>query len=136
MSKKHGKHSERHENLNYFGKELVRRCAAHCELCASAGVSLSIFEVSPVPKEPDIAHCLMICEACESALAKPKKMDANHWRCLSTTMWSEVEAAKVTAIVVLNYLAKQHAWAQEYLEQAYLEDEQQAWVDAWQLDAK
>lgn len=133
MSKKHNKHSERKENLNYFGKELVRRCAAHCELCAAGHVPLSIYEVSPVPQEPDIEHCLMICETCQQSLAQPKRMDANHWRCLTTTMWSEVGAAKVTAIVLLRYLAQQHAWAQECLEQAYLEESEQEWVDQWQL---
>lgn len=133
MSKKHNKQSERHHNLNFFGKDLVRRCAAHCELCGQGAVPLSIYEVPPIPKEPELKHCLMICLQCQGHLNQPKKMEANHWRCLSTTMWSEVIAAKVVAIVILQYLAKKHDWAQEYLEQAYLSEDEQAWVDEWEL---
>ena len=124
---------ERQQQLSYFGKTLVRRCAAHCELCAAGSVSLKIYEIEPVPKEPKIEHCLMICQQCEQNLASPKHMQVDHWRCLITTIWSEVSAAKITAIVLLNYLAAKHAWAQEYLEQVYLEDEEQAWVDEWRL---
>lgn len=134
LSKKsHAKKQERLQQLSLFGKDLVRRCAAHCELCAASGVPLSVYEVEPIPQEPELEHCIMICEACEQSLAKPKRIDANHWRCLSTTIWSEVLAAKVTAIVILNYLSEQHPWAQEYLEQVYLEESEQAWVDQWQL---
>lgn len=134
LSKKlQGKKQERLQQLSLFGKDLVRRCAAHCELCASSGVSLSVYEVAPVPKEPDLAHCIMICEQCEQNIAQPKHMQVNHWRCLSTTMWSEVVAAKVTAMVILNYLAQTESWAQECLEQAFLDENEQAWVDEWQL---
>ena len=134
MSKKsQSKKQERAQSLSYFGKDLVRRCAAHCELCAAGSVPLSIFEVEPVPKEPQLKHCLMICELCQQNLMHPKKMQVNHWRCLTTTMWSEVMAAKIVAIVVLQYLAGDHAWAQEYLEQVYLDADEQAWVDEWSL---
>ncbi len=127
------KKQERLQQLSLFGKNLVRRCGASCELCSASSVPLSVFEVEPVPSEPALEHCLMICELCEQNLTRPKKMQVNHWRCLSNTIWSEVPAAKVTAIVVLRYLSDQQPWAQEYLEQAYLDDEEQSWVDEWQL---
>jgi protein PhnA len=127
------KKQERLQQLSLFGKNLVRRCAAHCELCNASSVPLSVFEIEPVPSEPVLEHCLMICELCEQNLVKPKRMQANHWRCLSNTIWSEVRAAKITAVVVLTYLSAREPWAQEYLEQAYLDDEEQAWVDEWQL---
>ncbi|WP_075180159.1 phnA protein [Neptunomonas phycophila] len=132
MSRKE-KHHERHANLTLFGKDLVRRCAAHCELCQQSGVPLNIFEVPPVPSEPDYEHCLMICETCQTQVERPKRLDANHWRCLGTTMWSEVTAAKVTAMVILNHLAKKEAWAQELLEQAYLSEQEEAWIAQWTL---
>lgn len=134
MSKKQqGKKQERLQQLSLFGKDLIRRCAARCELCSSGSVALSIYEVAPIPKEPEYQHCLMLCETCVQNLAQPKHMQIDHWRCLGTTLWSEVVAAKVTAVVLLNYLAEKHPWAQEYLEQAYLEDSEQAWVNNWQL---
>ncbi len=136
MSKGRDKHQERHHNLSMFGKDLVRRCAAHCELCNASGESLSIYEVPPVAVEPVYEHCLMVCETCKEQIDRPKRVDANHWRCLGTTMWSEVMAAKVTAIVILNHLAKKEPWAQELLEQAYLEPEESEWVELWTLGAK
>lgn len=134
MSKKsQSKKQERLDQLNYFGKNLVRRCSAQCELCEAGSVSLHIYEVEPVPKEPALEHCLMICEQCEQNLNNVKRMQVDHWRCLTKTMWSEVDAAKVVAIVVLQFLADQQSWAQEALEIAYLEDDIQEWVDLWDL---
>ena len=136
MSKGRDKHQERRHNLSMFGKDLVRRCAAHCELCNSSGVALSIYEVPPVAVEPLYEHCLMVCDTCKEQVERPKHLDANHWRCLGTTMWSEVRAAKVAAIVILNHLAKKESWAQELLEQAYLEPEEADWIALWTLGAK
>jgi protein PhnA len=133
MSKARDKHQERHHNLSQFGKDLVRRCGAHCELCNTSGVALSIYEVPPVAAEPQYEHCLMICDTCHTQIERPKRLDPNHWRCLGTTMWSEVMAAKVTAIVILNHLAKKESWAQELLEQAYLEPEEAEWIALWVL---
>lgn len=133
MSKGRDKHQERHHGLSLFGKELVRRCAAHCELCNAQGVPLSIYEVPPVAAEPNFEHCLMICETCKEQIARPKRIDPNHWRCLTSTMWSTVPAAKVTAIVLLNHLAKTEPWAQELLEQAFLDETEEAWVAQWSL---
>ena len=134
MSKKsQSKKQERLDRLNYFGKTLVRRCSSQCELCEASSVSLHIFEVEPVPNEPELSHCLMICQQCEQNLKYPKKMQVDHWRCLSKTMWSEVIAAKVVAIVVLEFLAADHAWAQEALEIAYIEETEQEWIAQWSL---
>jgi len=130
LSKKsQGKKQERLDQLNYFGKTLVRRCSSQCELCEDSGVSLHIYEVAPIPKEPEIDHCLMICDACEQNLSSAKHMQVDHWRCLSKTMWSEVAAAKVLAIALLKHLAEKNAWAQEGLEMAYLDEDEQQWVD-------
>ena len=60
-------------------------------------------------------------------------MQVDHWRCLSKTMWSEVIAAKVVALVVLQFLAADHAWAQEALEIAYIEVTEQEWIAQWSL---
>lgn len=133
MSKGRDKHQERHHGLSMFGKDLVRRCGAHCELCNANGVPLAIYEVPPVKADPVFEHCLMICETCRSQLDRPKTIDSNHWRCLSNTMWSSVPAAKVTSIVLLNHLSKTEDWAGELLEQAYLEPEEQSWVEQWEL---
>lgn len=130
MSKKsQSKKQERLDQLNYFGKNLVRRCSSQCELCEASSVSLHIYEVEPVPKEPVLEHCLMICDTCEQNLSSAKHMQVDHWRCLTKTMWSEVDAAKVLSLSLLKYLSEKNAWAQEALEIAYVEEDVQQWVD-------
>jgi protein PhnA len=138
MSKGRDKHQARQQELSLFGKDLVRRCGSQCEVCQDSGVSLSIFEVPPVPTEPEYERCLMICETCKEQIEHPKRIEPNRWRCLGTTMWSEVIPAKVTAVVMLNHLNEKLGveWAQELLEQVFLVEDEQAWVDQWQIGMK
>jgi len=110
-----------------LGKELTRRSRASCELCTQSGVPLSIFEVPPEPKEPALDQIFHLCETCTSQLEKPKRIEPNHWRILSETIWSEVPAAQVMAVRILRFLAKE-PWVQEILESAYLEEELEEWV--------
>jgi protein PhnA len=129
MSKGHERHQERHYGLSLFGKDLVRRSSSHCELCGAQGVKLRIYEVSPLPQEPDFDHCTMICEDCLSQINNPKIRDHNHWRCLNQSIWSEIPAVKVLAIAMLQKMAEEERWAVELLEQLYLQPEDQAWLE-------
>ena len=76
-------HKERQRILSSFGKDLTRRCKSTCELCEAKEVKLSIYEVPPVLSEPEYESCIFICETCSEQLANPKRIDANHWRCLN-----------------------------------------------------
>jgi protein PhnA len=116
--------------VSRFAKDLVRRSRSHCELCAKNGVKLDIYELRPLPDEPYLENCIFVCDGCRKQLLEPKKMIPHHWRCLSTSMWSEVPAAQVISVRLLRRLAKldQH-WAEELLEHAYLEPELEAWAD-------
>ncbi len=129
MSKGHDRHQERHHGLSLYGKDLVRRCGSHCELCDAQGVKLGIFEVPPVGPEPSFEQCIMICETCQEQLEKPKRRDPNHWRCLNHSMWSQVPAVKVTAVAMLKALSADQSWAAELLEQVYLESEEERWLE-------
>ncbi|EAR61012.1 hypothetical protein [Neptuniibacter caesariensis] len=128
MSRGYDRHMERHHGLSLFGKDLVRRSGAHCELCDAQGVKLSIFEVPPVPNDPMLEHCVMICDICSEQINKPKSRDANHWRCLNGSVWSSEPAVKVLAIAMLQKIAEQESWAAELLEQVYLEPEESEWL--------
>lgn len=133
MAKGFDQHQEYLQQLSLLGKELTRRSRAHCELCTRSGVSLSIFEVPPPPKEPRIDSVLHLCEDCSAQLENPKAINPNHWRILSETVWSEVPAAQVMAMRILRHLSSGQPWAQEILEGVYLEEEQEAWVDQQSL---
>jgi len=128
MAKGFETHQERMNQLSLLGKELTRRSRASCELCTQSRKSLTIYEVPPEPKEPALEKVLHLCEVCSSQLEKPKKMVPNHWRILSETIWSEVPAAQVVAVRILNYLSKSESWAQEILDEVYLDEALEDWV--------
>jgi len=123
MAKGLDKHQHRKDALNAFGKNLARRARSHCETCDASGVKLNIFEVAPVPTTPDYDDCILICDTCSEQLNNPKRIDADHWRCLNKSMWSEVAIVQVTAIRMLRLLAEKHEWAADLDEMAYLEPE-------------
>lgn len=128
MAKGYDKYKQRQGQLASFGRDLVRRSRAKCELCGAAGVSLTIFEVSPVLNEPEFERCIHLCERCHRQIERPQLMEANHWRCLYESIWSEVPAVQVMAVRLLGRLAEKERWALELLNEAYLAEETQAWA--------
>lgn len=129
MAKGFDQHQHYLHQLSLLGKDLTRRSRASCELCTKSGMSLSIFEIPPAPREPQLESVLHLCQSCLSQLQKPKQIEANHWRILSETVWSEVPAVQVMAVRILKHLATHQIWAQEILEGLYLEDELKVWID-------
>ncbi|MCW8887254.1 MAG: phnA protein [Motiliproteus sp.] len=128
MAKGYNQHQQRHQGLNAFGKDLTRRSGSCCELCEASGVKLSIYEVPPIPVEPELEHCVFVCETCLQQLEQPKQRNPDHWRCLTKAVWSQVPAVQVVAVTMAKALADQ-AWAAELLEQLYLDPEVEAWVE-------
>ncbi len=129
MSKGSEKHQARLSELTSFGKDLARRCKSHCEMCGSHGVKLVIHEVPPVPKEPDFDHCIFICDACQEQIEKPKRLDINYWHSLHTSIWSEVPAVQVMAVLMAKRIAGKADFADELLDQVYLEEPISQWVE-------
>lgn len=56
-------------------------------------------------------------------------MDANHWRCLNDSMWSQVPPVQVMAWRMLTRL-RAEGWPQDLLDMLYLEDETLTWAQA------
>ena len=123
------RHRERQNALAAFGKDLARRARSRCELCEASGVPLHPYEVPPAPAEPEFESCVLVCEACGEQLDHPARRDANHWRCLNKTVWSQVGAVQVLAVRMLRELAEHENWATELLEQVYVTPEVQAWLE-------
>lgn len=123
------KHQERKSALNMLGKDLARRARSKCELCEAAGVSLTILEVAPVPDEPDFEHCIMTCDTCRKQLENPKRIQPDHWRCLTKSIWSEVPAVQALSLRYLRKFAGEHQWAADTLEIAYLTPEIEEWAE-------
>lgn len=123
MAKGLEKHQERQRQLSLFGKDLTRRARSCCELCGTSGAKLSIYELAPIPKEPEFERCVFICELCSGSLDNPKQLVADYWRFLSQTIWSETPAAQVLAARILDFISRSETWAGDILEEAYLDEE-------------
>ena len=128
MAKGYETNQERVALLNSFGKELARRAKSRCELCEASGVKLSIHEVPPVPKEPDVARCVFICEECLEQVENPKRFQpGERWRCLTKTLWSEVPSVQALVLRLLKRLSGSQDWARETLEDAWVDPEIEEW---------
>ncbi len=123
------RHREHQNALAALGKDLARRARSTCELCEASGVPLHPYEVPPAPAEPELESCVLLCETCREQLDHPPRRDANHWRCLNKSVWSQVTPVQVLAVRMLRELALRETWAAELLEQVYITPEVQAWVE-------
>lgn len=107
-------------------QELHARSESKCELC-SATDDLGVYEVAPSDGSAD--QCVLLCATCRDQVDHPDKTDANHWRCLNDSMWSQVPAVQVMAWRMLSRL-RVEGWPQDLLDMLYLDDETLAWAQA------
>lgn len=122
MAKGYDAHQQRQMLLSSFGKDLARRAKSKCELSGAAGVPLHIYEIPPIPNDPSIDHCLMLCEDVIDQLNKPSKIAPEQWHHLGELIWSEIPALQIMACRILTHIAKQETWAQDILDEAYLDE--------------
>jgi len=108
-------------------QKLNARGNGSCELC-EAKESLSVYEVPP-HSDGNEDESILVCEVCKAQLEKRVSLDANHWACLTTSMWSEVPAVKVVSWRLLNRL-KTNSWAADAIDMMYLEEDQLTWARA------
>ena len=108
-------------------KTLQERSESKCELCGAAD-NLAVYEIPPSP-EGNEDQCVLICATCREQIEDPDKMDANHWRCLNDSMWSQIPAVQVMAWRMLTRLSTE-GWPQDLLDMLYLDEETLAWAKA------
>jgi len=108
-------------------KELVKRSGDKCELCGSTD-SLSVYQIPPASSESVDKH-IHLCATCMQQIENPDIIDANHWRCLNDSMWSEIPAVQVMAWRMLTRLRKE-GWPQDLLDMLYLDEETLEWAKA------
>lgn len=108
-------------------QELEKRSGNQCELCG-AKKELSIYEVPPI-STGGVDGSLLACNTCVEQIDDADKTDANHWRCLNDSMWSEFRAVKVVAWRMLHRV-KKDGWSQDLLDMMYLEDEELRFAEA------
>ena len=108
-------------------KELHARSESKCELC-SATDNLSVYEIPP-DSDATADQSILVCSTCHEQIDNPEKVDANHWRCLNDSMWSQVPAVQVMAWRMLTRLSNE-GWPQDLLDMLYLDDDTLAWAQA------
>lgn len=108
-------------------KALHARSDSKCELCASPN-NLSVFDVPPETTGKE-DNCILACSTCTSQIENPDTMDANHWRCLNDSMWSQVPTVQVMSWRMLTRLAGE-GWPQDLLDMLYLDDAMLEWAKA------
>ncbi len=106
---------------------LLARSENKCELC-QATRDLMTYQVGPQANNLD-ENNIITCPTCNTQINDKSSTDPNHWRCLNTTMWSQIPAVQVVAWRILDRL-KSQGWAQDLLDMLYLEDEIQTWAQA------
>ncbi len=107
--------------------DLEERSGAVCELCGASN-TLQVYEVQPV-STGGVDGSILACETCRSQIENPEKMDANHWRCLNDSMWSEHDPVKVEAWRMLSRL-KLEGWPKDMLDMLYMEPTVLEWAKA------
>jgi protein PhnA len=110
-----------------FEKELEARSGSVCELCGATN-ELTGVEVNPARNGKADDYVLM-CRVCSDQVLGAVAPDANHWRCLNDSMWSQVPAVQVVAWRMLNRL-KGEGWPQDLLDMFYLDDDTLLWAKA------
>lgn len=110
---------------------LESRSESKCELCSSTD-QLSAYTVPPKTSD-DPENQVVTCATCLAQIENPDQMDANHWRCLNDSMWSQVPAVQVMAHRLLTRLNSE-SWAQDMLGMMYLDDPTMEWAQST-LDA-
>lgn len=101
-------------------RELNKRADNKCELCGNIE-HLEIHTLEPA-KDKSLKHSLTVCKTCLTQIEDPEQTDANHWRCLNDSMWSEHQPVQVMAWRMLSRLRKE-GWPQDLLDMMYLEEE-------------
>lgn len=122
MAKGYDTHQQRQLALSAFGKELTRRAKSKCELTGASGVPLHIHEIAPVPNQPEISRCLMLCDDAIDQIKQPDLIQPDQWRHLGELIWSEIPAVQIMTCRILTFIAHHEKWAQDILDEAYLEE--------------
>lgn len=108
-------------------KELQARSQSKCELCGNEHECSAY----PLPSSPGHTsqYQVWVCSTCKSQIEKPDTADANHWRFLNDTIWSEIPAVQVLSWRMLHKL-KHIDWVPDLLDIAYLDDDTLEWAKA------
>ncbi|GAL62559.1 MULTISPECIES: PhnA domain-containing protein [Algibacter] len=102
---------------------LQERSNSSCELCTSKE-DLNQYTIPPSLNE-NVGNDVLVCKTCLDQINGDVDMDANHWRCLNDSMWSEHVAVQIMAWRMLQRL-RNEGWPKDLLDMMYLDDDAMA----------
>ena len=102
---------------------LQERSNFSCELCTSKE-DLNQYTIPPSLNE-NVGNDVLVCKTCLDQINGDVDMDANHWRCLNDSMWSEHVAVQIMAWRMLQRL-RNEGWPKDLLDMMYLDDDAMA----------
>jgi protein PhnA len=110
--------------------ELRERSNGQCELCEGRGPFAGLELASGAPSGlSESERSIVTCRTCYQQITEQAPMDPHHWRKLAETMWTQIPAVQVAAWRMLDRL-RDEGWAQDALDQLYLEERTQDWAEA------
>ena len=107
--------------MSVIEKKLKDRSASKCELCSN-DYDLQVYNVAPNIVE-SLEQSILACKTCVSQIDNPDLTDANHWHCLSESMWNEHLPVQVISWRMLTRLKKN-----DLLDMMYLDEEALNWA--------
>ena len=108
--------------------QLQTRSNGICELCSEAAANLIEYAVPPKTNNA-VENEVVVCDTCHQQIATSNYSDANYWRCLSGSIWSEVPAVQALSYKILTKL-KAEDWAAEAMDAVTLEESVINWANA------
>ena len=78
---------------------LLDRAEQQCEIC-KANHDLSTYAL-PLHEPVELEYCVLCCQNCLDQISGAKPIQAEHFECLSTTMWSEHPAGFVVSTILI-----------------------------------
>jgi protein PhnA len=120
-------------DLASLSAPLHTRADSRCELCGGSE-NLSPSPVPPMP-EPTLERCVLLCSTCSPQLAEDATLNPRHWYCLQESAWSQEPAVQVQAWRLLQRL-QDEGWAQDLLEQLYIDEQTLAWAQSGSAPSK
>lgn len=106
-------------------EQLKQRATHQCELCGHAEL-LAVYQVEPF-EDFNIEQSVLVCGQCLPQLIDETPLVEKHWFCLRESIWSQHAPVQVVSWRMLHRL-KTYDWAQDLLEQAYLDEETMNWA--------
>ncbi|WP_415926371.1 PhnA domain-containing protein [Ningiella sp. W23] len=104
---------------------MKKRADSVCELCSKTeNLQAYLLDGSP---DSSLNSAVLLCSICHDHLVNGVAASAEHFGCLSQSMWSPIPAVQVLSYRLLKQYSEQ-AWAQDSLDILYLDDALLEWA--------